>query len=379
MNIVTICYPTAGGSGVVATELALSLSGRGHRVDLVAGEKPIRLRDQSSERITFHPINVPSYDLFPDASYGMAAACTIRQVLAEREVDVVHAHYAFPHALSAYMASDLLDREGVPIVTTLHGTDIFMAEDHPCHYDIVRSSLERSTAVTAVSEFLKNEAKRIFGTGKEITVIPNFVDANRFRPRTANQRQDAKKRYCSPETSLLVHISNFRSIKRSEDMIRVLRYMREAGQETHLMMIGDGPERERVKGLLGEFHMREHATWVDPVDDIQTYLSAADLLVVTSERESFSMSALEAMACGLPVINAAQGGIRELVRDGVDGYHVDDLYELAEKAAGLFQDRNRYRSISESARKRVENHYATERVVPQYEQLYADVVGAGRN
>ncbi len=373
MNIATICYPTAGGSGVVATELAIAMAERGHQIHLVAAEKPIRLKEEQ-ERLEFHRVNVPRYDLFPDASYGMAAACTLRNVLEEKEIDLVHAHYAFPHALSAYLAGDVVEKPNVPIMTTLHGTDIFLGEDQPCHYEIVRSSLDRSTSITAVSAFLKEEAQRIFGSLEEINIIPNFVDIDEFQPFSEDQREKAKSSYCSEESCLLAHVSNYRSIKRSENMVRLLRHMRESGQQAHLLMIGDGPERERVKGMIGEFHMREHATWLDPVEDIQSYLAAADFLVVTSERESFSMSALEAMSCGVPVLNFAVGGIRELVRGGTEGFHFGEgeLMEGAEQVAEQFQNRKKLEEMRRAARQRVEENFSKQLVVPKYEDLYEE-------
>lgn len=372
MNVCLVCYPTAGGSGVIATELALSLVERGHTVHIVANDRPIRMGEQK-DGLVFHEINVPSYDLFPDASYGMSGACALMDLLQQEDIDLIHAHYAFPHALSAYLALDMLDHPDIPIITTLHGSDIYLAEDHPCHFNIVQSSLKRSTRVTAVSNYLKDETHRIFGDELEIDVISNFVDTETFQPRSLPER---RAEICSPDDCLLVHVSNYRPIKRSGDMAHLLREMLEHGVRTHLLMIGDGPERERVEATIGEFHMREHVTWVDPVEQVNEWIALGDFLVVTSERESFSMAALEAMACGLPVLNTAEGGVRELVRDGTDGYHVEDrdLHELARRTADLLEDPDRLGQMRKAVRERVTESFSQEYIVDQYIDLYREAV-----
>ncbi len=372
MDVCMVCYPTAGGSGVVATELALSLVDRGHTVHIVANDRPIRMGEQR-DGLKFHEIRIPSYDLFPDASYGMSGACALMDVLEQEDVDLIHAHYAFPHALSAYLALDMMEQPEVPIVTTLHGSDIYLAEDHPCHFNIVQSSLRRSTRVTAVSSYLKRETHRIFGDDLEIDVISNFVDTDTFQPTSFPEERNE---ICSPDECLLVHVSNYRPIKRSEDMVHFLREMLERGIPAHLLMIGDGPERERVAAMLGEFHMREHVTWMDPVENVSRWIAVGDALVVTSERESFSMSALEAMACGVPVFNVAEGGVRELVRDGIDGLHVEDrdFRALARRASEVLDDPDRLESMGSAARQRVIESYSQQHVVDLYVDLYRDAV-----
>ncbi len=374
MHIAMVCYPTAGGSGVIATELALALVDRGHTVHIVANDRPLRMREDHGD-LHFHEIKIPSYDLFPDASYGMSGACKLMEVLGREQIDLIHAHYAFPHALSAHLALDMADRPEIQIVTTLHGSDIYLAEEHVCHYSVVESSLKRSKRITAVSEFLRDETHRIFSGDLNVSVIPNFVDTKVFSPDRPGEKQPVD----IPEDScVLVHVSNYRPIKRSDDMVRLLRAMLERGQRTHLLMIGDGPERERVESMVSEFHLREHVTWVDPVREVNRWLTLGDFLVVASERESFSMAALEGMASGLPVLNLAEGGVRELVRNGVDGIHVNerDLSELSERAVELYRDVERMKTMRLSVRERVINHFSKENVVDQYVSLYREVFEA---
>ncbi len=372
MNIAVICYPTPGGSGVIATELSKSLADRGHNVHIISSKEPLRASG-ARDRLTFHGISVPQYELFPDPSYGMSAGCAVAKVVRSEEIDIVHAHYAYPHALSANLARDLAEKPDTGIVTTLHGTDIFLAENHPCHFDIVRYSLKQSDRVTAVSAFLKEETSRILQESFNIRVIPNFVDTDRFSPTSADP---IREELGLSSEGVLVHVSNFREIKNSEDVVHMLRHIHESGTPAHLIMVGNGPERERARRLASEFHMREHVTWMEPREEIEGILAASDLAVVTSEKESFCMAALESMSCGVPILNTAKGGIRELVRDGTDGYHEDpgDIRKLASRAAELLEDEGKRKEMGKRARDRAIASFSTETVVDQYESLYEELL-----
>lgn len=371
MNILTICYPSAGGSGVVATELSKGLSDQGHNVHLVSSSRPLRLPEDHT--VQFHAINVPSYDVFPDASYGMSAACSVSRILREQNIDCIHAHYAFPHALSGALARSMVEKPDIPLVTTLHGTDVFLAENHPCHFEIVRHALNQSNAITAVSSYLQQQTQETFQKDQHsIRVIPNFVNTGQFSPSTGKTVRDEIG--CTSDY-LLTHVSNFRRIKRSGDAIRILKNILEHGESVHLLMVGDGPEHDHVERLTHEFHLREHVTWIRSTNDIVKYIAASDLLLVTSEVESFSMAALEAISCEVPVINSARGGIREVIRDGHEGHHFNasELHDMAAKSVELLRDDEQRKTMGENGRKRVLDQFSKETVVRQYESLYEEI------
>lgn len=372
MEIAIVCYPTTGGSGVVATELAAALSRRNHRVHLVASEEPVRFTGET-ETLKMHRVTVPRYDLFPDGSYGLAVACRLGEVLEENDLDVIHSHYAFPHAISGYLARDLFSERDAKLISTLHGTDIYFGEQHRCHYNIVKAALQRADRVTAVSRFLVNETERIYDIDvSNFEVIPNFVDTDRFQPVS---REPGADEFLPDDVPVLMHVSNFRTIKNPLDPIHVLRFVLEAGQDAHLVMVGDGPERQRAESLVSEFHIREHVTFTGQRSDVPDILPGADLMLVTSEKESFGMAALEALACGVPVLNSSEGGLRELLEDGLQGYHLEpgDRFAMAEKAVELLGDSGQLNRLRENARTLVRDKYSMEHVIPRYEDLYRGV------
>lgn len=354
---------------MIATELARGFAEEGHSVHFVSTSRPFRFPEEHP-KLTFHSINIPSYDVFPDASYGMSAASTVSRLIRNHDFDCIHVHYAFPHALSGDLARTMAEGSAPPLVTTLHGTDVFLAEDHPDHYEIVRSALERSDAITSVSQFLKKRTQNIFGNEfNDIQVIPNFVDPARFHPDAGNE---TRQKFSDAYDGILFHVSNFRRIKRSGNAIRLLRLIRQNGASAHLMMVGEGPERKNAQRLAHEFHLREHVSWIESTSTIESYLAAADVLLVTSELESFSMAALEAMSCEVPVLNLARGGIREVVRDEKDGYHFEPgaLDELADRGAKLLKAPSLRTRIGRQGRNRVKETFSTRVVLEQYLNLY---------
>ena len=371
MRIGIVCYPTYGGSGAVATELGLALAQRGHEVHFVSYAQPFRLRG-FNERVTFHEVKIGAYPLFEHPPYSLALAVMLHQVAVKERLDVSHAHYAIPHATSAIEAKQLLEGEQtVAVVTTLHGTDITLVGQDPSYRTITKYSIEHSDAVTAVSAYLRDETYRAFGcTTCEIEVIPNFVDLAEFHPRESGTCGDGAAE------KILMHISNMRPVKRLQDVVRIFAKVREK-VPSRLVLVGDGPDRpvaEREAEALG---IASRVRFLGKVEDVAQAMRWADLYLLPSEVESFGLSALEALATGVPVVGTSAGGLPEVVEHGVSGFlgPVGDVDALAEGAIGLLADGGRWRAASEAARRRAAE-FATERVVPLYERFYAAVAGA---
>lgn len=356
MRIGIACYPSFGGSGVVASELGRALSTRGHTVHLFSYRVPFRL-DLASDGILFHEVRDPNYPLFEHPSYGLALATGMAQAIKDQKLDVLHVHYAFPHSISAIVARQISGAKNVGIITTLHGTDITLVGRDPTYYDMIRWGIESSDKVTAVSRTLRDQTVALFKTHREIKVVPNFVDTKAYRP--IHRRRSGRKK--------IVYISNFRPVKRAVDAVKVFnRVRREIASE--LVMVGDGPDlpvaKELAKNLDVEF--------VPPQKTVAPILQHADLLLVPSEMESFGLVALEAMACGVPVAATRCGGIEELVKDGETGFlaPVGDIEGLAERSVKILSDSNLAAKFGNAGRRVAESCYETSRVVSQYESLY---------
>ena len=368
MRIGIVCYPTYGGSGAVATELGLALAGRGHEVHFISYALPFRLR--FNERVTFHEVKIGSYPLFEHPPYSLALAVMLHEVAVKARLDVIHAHYAIPHAISGWLAKQLLaDERLLPIVTTLHGTDITLVGQDPSYYTITKFSIEQSDAVTAVSAYLRDETYRAFGcTGCGIEVIPNFVSLELFHPPAEP---------CTsfpPGEKVLMHISNMRPVKRLLDVVRIFAAVN-ARIPSRLVLVGDGPDRDAAEREVDKLGIASRTRFLGKVEDVAEVLRWADLYLLPSQSESFGLSALEAMATGVPVVGNRVGGLPEVVQHGVNGFlgEVGDVDGLAAGALDLLVDKDRWRQASAAARARAAD-FATDRVVPQYEALYAAVV-----
>lgn len=372
MNIAIVCYPTFGGSGVVATELAKGLSRNGHRVHIVSYARPARL-DSFQTNIIYHEVSLSSYPLFEFPPYDLALANTLVNLIEFENLDLIHVHYAIPHATSAFLAKQVLGERAVkvPIVTTLHGTDITLVGSDPTYKRVVDFSINQSDGVTAVSEYLKRETNERFDIRREIRVVPNFVDLERFRrdPNPRFKRQIAKQ-----GEPILVHISNFRKVKRIPDVILVMDRVLKAGLDARLLMVGDGPERLKAEQLCRDLGILDRVHFLGKQEQIEDILSIADLFLIPSGSETFGLAALEAMSCGVPVISSDIGGLPEVNLEGVTGFlsPLEDVDSMAENAIRLLKDPERWARFSENARRQAERFKMAD-IVAQYEQFYDEV------
>jgi L-malate glycosyltransferase len=372
MRIGMVCYASLGGSGVVATELARALAGRGHDVHVISSERPFRWWDDV-RGLTLHEVTVPSYPLFREPQYLLALSNAIARVAGDHHLDIVHAHYAVPHATAAYLAHQLLDSTpGVPApstVTTLHGTDITLVGGDPSYARVVAFSIERSHIVTAVSESLKADTISTLGIRHAIDVTPNFLDCSEYQRRVDDT---LRRELCSPGCAgLIVHASNFRPVKRVDVVIDVFRRVR-AQLPARLVLIGDGPDREMAQQRAQDYGLAEDVIFAGEQHDPIRWLSIADVFLLPSAQESFGLAALEAMACEVPVIASNAGGLPEIIHNGVNGYVADlgAVDEMASHAIRLLQDDEKRREMGRRAAALVGEHYCTDRIVPLYEQAY---------
>lgn len=367
MNVGISCYPTFGGSGVVASELGMELAREGHQVHIVAYAPPVRI-PSFHPNLHFHEVEVTDYPLFEYPPYSLALASRLVEVARSERLDLIHAHYAIPHAVSAYLAQEMLSDHRVPFITTLHGTDITLVGNAPSFWPITHFILEKSDAVTAVSQYLKDETCRFFDVDREIEVIPNFV------PRQLAQREGKRKRrhhLASENEAILVHISNFRPIKRIPDVIQIFARVRRT-RPARLLLVGDGPERGPAERLADELGVGEDVYFLGMQLEVEEILGIADLLLLPSQTESFGLVALEAGACGVPVIATQVGGLPEVVEDGRTGFllPLGDVEGMAEAALKILSDPALHREMGESARRRAREKFGASRVVKLYTDLY---------
>jgi L-malate glycosyltransferase len=371
MNIGITVFPTYGGSGIVGSELGCELAARGHTVHFISYALPTRLC-RLDERMQFHQVDLFDYPLFEFPPYDLALASKILEVAEEQKLDVLHMHYAIPHATAAYLAREMYRAQRyLPFVTTLHGTDITLVGARKSFLPITRFSIAQSDAVTAVSQFLADETARTFGyTAAE--VIPNFINATDYqrRPDESLRRQLAPR-----DEKLILHVSNFRPVKRISDCIHAFARL-QPQVRARLVMCGDGPTRSEAEALAQRYGLTDSVLFVGQVPNIADYLSVADLLLLPSETESFGLSALEALACEVPVIATCVGGLPEVVLDGQSGYliEVGDIQTLAERALEILTDEIKQRTFGQRGRAHAVEQFNTERVIPQYVALYERVI-----
>ncbi|MEI6508932.1 MAG: N-acetyl-alpha-D-glucosaminyl L-malate synthase BshA [Bacteroidota bacterium] len=371
MKIGIVCYPTYGGSGVVATELGKSLAMRGHDVHFISYKQPARL-DFFTGNIFFHEVYVSHYPLFDFPPYETALTSRLVDVVKFEKLDLLHVHYAIPHASAAVLAKEILASEGIhiPIITTLHGTDITLVGKDPSFEPVVSYSLNMSDGITAVSESLKQDTFSHFHTNKDIRVIPNFIDFERF----SKKAKDHFRKAIAPNGEyLVVHTSNFRKVKRVEDVVKIFAKIREK-IPAKLLLVGDGPERQNIEMLCRDLCLVNSVSFLGKQDPVEEILSVSDLFLMPSETESFGLAALEAMACEVPVVSSNAGGIPELNIEGETGFlcNVGDIDAMAEKSIYILSDLDRLKKFKKNAKHRA-MEFHIDKIVPQYEQFYEEV------
>lgn len=373
MNIAIVCYPTFGGSGVVATELGISLAKRGHNIHFITYKQPVRLA-LLNPRIFFHEVSVPDYPLFHYKPYELALSSKIVDTVKLHKIDLLHVHYAIPHAFAGYMAKKMLEDLGIklPMVTTLHGTDITLVGNHSDYKTAARFSIEKSDYVTSVSEDLKKSTHELFQTQKPICVIPNFIEEklNGVTLASCKRNQLAKD-----NQRIVTHVSNFRAVKRVEDVIRIF-YLLQKEVPSKLMMVGNGPEKIKAEKLAKELGICDKIIFFGNSSEVDSILMYSDLFLLPSETESFGLAALEAMACAVPVISSNTGGIPEVNTQGVTGFLSDIgcVEEMAKNAIYILKDEATLKQFKKNALEHSKK-FSTEFIVPMYEEIYNKAVG----
>ncbi|HET6542302.1 MAG TPA: N-acetyl-alpha-D-glucosaminyl L-malate synthase BshA [Chryseolinea sp.] len=371
MNIGIVCYPTFGGSGVVATELGKALAKEGHKIHFITYSQPTRL-DFLNENLFYHEVDFRSYPLFEFPPYELALASKMVSVVKNEKLDLLHVHYAIPHASAAYMARQILKTHGVtiPFVTTLHGTDITLVGKDVSYEPVVTFSINQSDGVTAVSEDLRRETYASFKITNDIEVIPNFIDLEKFKKQ---KKEHFKKAICPNGEALVVHTSNFRKVKRVQDVVKVFANLHNE-IPSKLLMIGDGPERTRAENMCRDLDINDAVRFLGKLEAVEEVLSVADLFLMPSEKESFGLAALEAMACEVPVISSDAGGLPELVIQGVTGFMspVGDIEDMTKHALFIL-DKNNLRKFKENALKRAQEFDIT-KILPLYENYYQKIL-----
>ncbi|MCH2694221.1 MAG: N-acetyl-alpha-D-glucosaminyl L-malate synthase BshA [Acidobacteriia bacterium] len=371
MRIGITCYPTYGGSGVVATEIGKELAIRGHEIHFISYAIPIKL-DATSEGIYFHEVEMLNYPLFEHPHYTLALATKMADVAVHHKLDLLHVHYAIPHSVSAYLAKEMLRPRKIPVITTLHGTDITLVGNDRSYLPITRFSIDRSDGVTAVSEFLRKLSSQEFALQKPIVLIPNFVNCDVFQ-----KTQDAnhRKKFASADEKIIVHISNFRPVKRVTDVVEIFDEVRHH-LPAKLLMVGDGPERYNAECLSRNKGLSEKVVFLGKQDSVAEILSVADLLLLPSENESFGLVALEAMACEAPVVASKVGGLPEVIREGIDGYLIapKDIKAMASRTVEILSDPEKHRKMGINARKFAMEKFCSTKIIPLYEEYYHQIV-----
>ena len=372
LKIGIVCYPTYGGSGVVATELGKALADQGHEIHFITYSQPVRL-GAAHKRIRYHEVNVSDYPLFYYPPYESVLASKMVDVVKYEQLDLMHVHYAIPHASAAITAKMVLAEEGIklPVITTLHGTDITLLGKDASFEPVISFAINKSDAVTAVSQSLKNDTYKLFGINQEIEVIPNFLNAEHEAVETS---PELRREYADTNERIIIHMSNFRPVKRILDIIEVFARVQPV-VASKLILLGDGPERSRAEQKCRELNISEHVTFVGNLKHPQELLSIGDLFILPSESESFGLAALEAMASGLPVISTNTGGLPEVNRHGVTGMMSDvgDIDDMVKNCIYLLEDTQRLAKFKGQAKRRAHD-FSIDKILPLYEQLYQQVI-----
>jgi len=369
LRIGIVCYPTYGGSGAVATDLGRILARRGHTIHFISYARPFRLAGDFHENIVYHEIGGETYPLFQGQLYTLSAAVKIYEIVNNEGLDLLHLHYALPHAISAWIAIEMLGERGaIPTLTTLHGTDITLVGSKPSFHPAVQLGLDKSDALTTVSRWLSNKTCEIFSICDRIQVIYNFIDPQVFKP---GEGSCQRSHLAVPDEKIIMHISNFRPVKRVEEVVSV--FARVARRlPARLVMIGDGPDREKAERRAEALGVADRVTMLGKQPGVEHFLPLADLFLFPSAGESFGLAALEALACETPVVGCCAGGLPEVVEDGVCGRlcETDDVDALAEATLEILGDDEQRLAMGQAGRRRAIDHFAADRIIPQYEALY---------
>lgn len=372
MNVGITCYPTYGGSGIVATELGLELANRGHEVHFISYANPIRL-DPGIPRIHYHEVEVSTYPLFQYPPYCLALASRMAEVAEAYKLDLMHVHYAIPHSISAMLAQQMLaPKRRLPFVTTLHGTDITLVGTDRSYFPITKFSIEKSNGITSISEYLRRRTVEVFDVPNEIRVIKNFVNCDLYHP--DNEKKGAAV-YAPAGDKLLIHLSNFRPVKRVLDCIRILAEVRKR-VPAHLLMVGDGPDRGPAEHLARELNLDRHVSFLGKQSHVERLIPLAHVLLMPSELESFGLVALEAMACGVVPVATRVGGVPELITDGEDGFlePAGDIAAQAARVVALLTDDALQYRMAKTGRWNAAERYCPDKILPLYEKYYRDVI-----
>ena len=368
MKIAIVCYPTFGGSGVVATELGIALAEHGHEIHFITYKQPVRLQ-LLHNNVHYHEVSVPSYPLFHYQPYELALSSKLVNMAKLHEIEIVHVHYAIPHAYAGYMAKQMLAQEGIfiPMVTTLHGTDITLVGSHPFYKPAVTFSINNSDAVTSVSQSLKDDTLRLFNIKKEIEVVPNFIDTKKYENLYSNCEREL---IASNNEKIITHISNIRKVKRVDDVIEIFDRIQKK-IPAKLVIVGDGPEKESLENLCKKKGIDEKVLFVGNSHEVDKILCFSDLFILPSEHESFGLVALEAMVCGVPVISSNAGGLPEVNIHGESGYlsDVGNVDEMAENALKILENNGTHQLFKRKAKENAQR-FETKLIVPLYEEIY---------
>jgi N-acetyl-alpha-D-glucosaminyl L-malate synthase BshA len=380
MKIGITCYPTYGGSGVVATELGIVLAARGHEIHFITYSQPFRLTGREAN-ISYHEVPVSNYPLFEYPPYDLALATRMAEVAEFYSLDLLHVHYAIPHSVSALLARQMLAARGkvLPFITTLHGTDITLVGLDRSYLGITKFGIDESDGVTAISTYLKERTREAFGVTRDIEVVRNFVNCDLYT-RNPSHFERMRPRFAQPGERLLVHLSNFRPVKRVTDVVEIFAQVAKA-MPARLMLIGDGPERSAAEYLAMKHGIADRIHFLGKQDNVHDLLPLADLMLMPSEMESFGLAALEAMACRVPSVSTNVGGVPELIDDGVNGFlfPVGDIDGMAAAAISLLSDPARLEEMSTTARRTAQDHFCASRIIPQYEDYYRRVLDRSRD
>ena len=373
MNIGIVCYPTYGGSGVVASELGKILASKGNKVHFISYEQPVRL-DFFSENLFYHEVNVSNYPLFQYPPYELALTAKIVEVVKHCKLNILHVHYAIPHAAAAIMAKKILrDIDGIkiPVITTLHGTDITLVGNDANYGEVISYSLNQSDSVTSVSESLRNDTYKFFSVNKDISVIPNFINTEKYR---RNSDMCSRSAFATPDEYILMHTSNFRKVKRVDDVIGIFNQVNKI-KPSKLILAGDGPERSYIEQLCSKNNVSEKVFFLGKQDNIEKILSISDVFLMPSETESFGLAALEAMACGVPVVSTNTGGLPEVNKHGYSGFtaKLGNIEEMSNYVLEILETEITLSSFRKNAINQAKI-YETEKIIPLYEKLYSKVM-----